>query len=135
MHISKLLCIMYRKLFFLGTMSLETEGEFPPNKGSFFSVNNDLVLKKQVTPVTISNGIAWSLNDDTLYYIDSTTRKVVGFDYNPQTGEICKKSMIYFVRYISMANKFIYSIKLDLQLIREPFSTLKKITFKGCPMV
>ncbi|XP_076237586.1 uncharacterized protein LOC143181185 [Calliopsis andreniformis] len=78
-----------------GTMSNLENGQFPPNKGSFYSVNNDLVLKKHVTPVTISNGIAWSLNDDTLYYIDSPTQQVVAYDYSPQTGDISNKKTVF----------------------------------------
>ena len=78
-----------------GTMSLMEDGVFPPNKGSFYSVNNDLLLKKQVSPVTISNGVAWSLNEDTLYYIDSPTCQVVGYDYNPQTGDISNKRTVF----------------------------------------
>lgn len=71
-------------------MSLLKDGVFPLNKGSFYSVGDDLLLKKQVSPVSISNGVAWSLNDDKLYYIDSMTYQVVEYDYNPRTGDICK---------------------------------------------
>ena len=78
-----------------GTMSLMEDGAFPPNKGTFYSVGNDLRPKKHVSPVTISNGIAWSLNDDTLYYIDSTTYQVSGYDYNPKTGNISNKRTVF----------------------------------------
>lgn len=81
---------MYIKIILLGTMSLLKDGVFPLNKGSFYSVGDDLLLKKQVSPVSISNGVAWSLNDDKLYYIDSMTYQVVEYDYNPRTGDICK---------------------------------------------
>lgn len=79
-------------------MSLEKDdGTFVPNKGSLYCMGNDLVLKKQVTPVTISNGLAWSHNEDTLYYIDSMSYQVVAYDYNSQTGAICKKFTMYLI--------------------------------------
>lgn len=82
-----------------GTMSLEKDdGTFVPNKGSLYCMGNDLVLKKQVTPVTISNGLAWSHNEDTLYYIDSMSYQVVAYDYNSQTGAICNKRTIFDIR-------------------------------------
>ena len=78
-----------------GTMSLMEDGVFPPNKGTFYSVGNDLLLKKHVSPVTISNGVAWSPNDDKLYYIDSTTYQVAEYDYNPLTGDISNKRTVF----------------------------------------
>ncbi|KZC11422.1 Regucalcin, partial [Dufourea novaeangliae] len=81
-----------------GTMSLSRTEEFPPDKGSFYSIDNDLVLKTQVTPVTISNGVAWSLNEDTLYYIDSPSLQIVAYNYNSQTGVISNKRTIFDLR-------------------------------------
>ncbi|XP_076629972.1 uncharacterized protein LOC143346100 [Colletes latitarsis] len=81
-----------------GTMSIEENGKFPPNKGSLYSVDNDLMLKKQVTPVSISNGLAWSHNEDTFYYIDSLSYQIVAYDYNSQTGAISNKRTIFDLR-------------------------------------
>ena len=41
-----------------------------------------------MTGVTISNGIDWSPDESLAYYIDSTTRRVDQFDYNPLHGEL-----------------------------------------------
>jgi sugar lactone lactonase YvrE len=38
--------------------------------------------------VTISNGLAWSPDHKTFYYIDTPTREVKAFDYDITTGEI-----------------------------------------------
>ena len=38
--------------------------------------------------VTNSNGIAWSLDHTTMYYIDTPTRQVTAFDYDMATGQI-----------------------------------------------
>ncbi|MCE9645645.1 MAG: SMP-30/gluconolactonase/LRE family protein [Chloroflexi bacterium] len=69
--------------FLAGTMDIN---EKEPN-GTLYSFDG-----KQVRPllpgVTISNGLAWSPDLKTLYYIDTPTREVQAFDYDPVTGQI-----------------------------------------------
>lgn len=66
-----------------GTMDMN---ETDPN-GTLYSFDG-----KQATPlvdqVTISNGLAWSPDHKTLYYIDTPTREVRAFDYDVKTGQI-----------------------------------------------
>ncbi|XP_017892939.1 regucalcin-like [Ceratina calcarata] len=81
-----------------GTMAIIKDGVCPPNMGSFYSMDADLTLKTHVTPVTISNGLAWNSNNDTLYYIDSLTYQVVAFNYNAQTGDISNKKTVFDLR-------------------------------------
>ncbi|XP_076220993.1 LOW QUALITY PROTEIN: uncharacterized protein LOC116425964 [Nomia melanderi] len=81
-----------------GTMALEIDGVIEPGKGSFYSIGSNLVLKKQVTPVSISNGVGWNLNEDTLYYIDSLSYQVVAYNYDSQTAAISNKRTIFDLR-------------------------------------
>ena len=53
-----------------------------------FVGNIQYVLIAVVGGVSISNGLAWSLDRRTLYYIDSPTRGVAAFDYDDATGDI-----------------------------------------------
>ncbi|CAL7942671.1 unnamed protein product [Xylocopa violacea] len=78
-----------------GTMGFEKDGSFPPNVGSLYCIDNNLGLKKQVSPVTISNGLAWNPDNDTLYYIDSPTYQVVAYNYDSQTGAISNKRVVF----------------------------------------
>ncbi|CAK9818087.1 rgn [Anthophora quadrimaculata] len=78
-----------------GTMSFERDGIFPPNMGSLYSIDNNLELKKQISPVTLSNGLTWNNKNDTFYYIDSLTYQVAAFDYNSETGTISNKRTIF----------------------------------------
>lgn len=44
--------------------------------------------------VTISNGMAWSPNHQTFYYIDTPTRKIQAFDYDVQTGQVANGRVV-----------------------------------------
>ncbi|MEX2511607.1 MAG: SMP-30/gluconolactonase/LRE family protein [Cyclobacteriaceae bacterium] len=68
----------------VGTMStLFTEGA-----GALYMVDNNLSLQQKLFPVSISNGISWSLDHKTMYYIDSPTRKIQAFRFELSTGNI-----------------------------------------------
>lgn len=44
--------------------------------------------------ITCSNGLVWSLNNETFYYIDSPTRSVVAYDFNIETGDLSNRRTI-----------------------------------------
>ena len=56
---------------------------------------------KQVTSllngVTISNGLAWSVDHKTFYYIDTPTREVRSFDYDVANGQIANPRVAFTV--------------------------------------
>jgi len=70
--------------FWAGTMAQDHHAD----AGHLYMMDNDLVVMKKFGPVSISNGLCWSLDNTTMYYIDSPTRKVLAFDYNNETGDI-----------------------------------------------
>lgn len=72
-----------------GTMGYETiPGQPDLHKGSLFSLDSKLSLSKMADKVSISNGLAWSHDRKTFYYIDSLEYSVDAFDYDESTGEI-----------------------------------------------
>jgi gluconolactonase len=74
-----------------GTMGFESVPAQPEREmGVLFSLEKDLSLKTKLSPVDISNGLAWSADQKMMYYIDSIPRKVFAFDFNVSTGEISK---------------------------------------------
>jgi sugar lactone lactonase YvrE len=70
--------------FLLGSMD-DAEAEA---SGAFYSVDRDYRVRKLFEGVRISNGIAWSPDYKTLYYIDTPTRNVMAYDYDLERGDI-----------------------------------------------
>ncbi|KAG5332437.1 RGN protein, partial [Acromyrmex heyeri] len=60
-----------------------------PKQGSLYRINDDLKPEKKISPVTISNGLAWNRQHSLMYYIDTLTQ-IVAYDYSPNNGTICK---------------------------------------------
>ncbi|HEY0667431.1 MAG TPA: SMP-30/gluconolactonase/LRE family protein [Sphingobacteriaceae bacterium] len=73
--------------FLAGTMSVSNK----PFAGSLYSIEPDLSVFMKVKDVTCSNGIAFSHDGLTLYYIDTPTRQVAAFDYNLESGNLSNK--------------------------------------------
>jgi sugar lactone lactonase YvrE len=65
-----------------GTFSLT----FAREAGSLYRVDQDLALTRVQDRVSISNGIAWSPDEATLYYVDTASRGIDMFDYDLTTG-------------------------------------------------
>ena len=79
--------------FWAGTLSLEeTDGA-----GNVYCLQTDLSVNKKIEHVTISNGIAWSLDHRVFYYIDTPAQEIVAYDYNTATGMISNKSTVIVV--------------------------------------
>ena len=72
-----------RGRFLAGTMDM---GEKDPN-GSLYSFDGKSVTRL-LSGVTISNGLTWSPDQKTFYYIDTPTREIKAFDYDLETGAI-----------------------------------------------
>lgn len=70
--------------FWAGTMSINNE----KSAGALYRFDSDFSYKTMIPNVSISNGIAWSLDKKRMYYIDTPTRKIMAYDYNDATGEI-----------------------------------------------
>ncbi len=68
----------------VGSMHLDqTEGD-----ASLYKIERDGTFETMIKKVTISNGIAWSLDESKMYYIDTPTGQVQAFDYDRTSGKI-----------------------------------------------
>jgi sugar lactone lactonase YvrE len=77
--------------FWAGTMPFA--GNRP--SGALYRLDSDLSVSRMLDGVTISNGIAWSPDGRSMYYIDSPTYRVDVFDYDVDAGEIAKRRTLF----------------------------------------
>jgi sugar lactone lactonase YvrE len=70
--------------FWAGTISLDDE----PGVAALYRMDADRCVHCVLEGVSISNGLAWSLDRRRMYYIDTPTREVATFDYDDATGAI-----------------------------------------------
>ena len=62
--------------------------------GSLYSLSVDGRVKRLLKDIRISNGIAWSPDFKTMYFIDTPTKDVKAFDYDIETGQIANPRVI-----------------------------------------
>ncbi|XP_063968494.1 regucalcin-like [Lytechinus pictus] len=63
-------------------------------KGSLFCLHSNMKVTKHVDNIDISNGMAWTADRKTLYYIDTLRHGVDAFDYNNETAEIGNRRQV-----------------------------------------
>lgn len=64
--------------FFAGTISLTKK----TGTAKLYRLDPDLTLHEAFGPVTNSNGIVWSADGKTVFYIDTPRKEVLAFDYD-----------------------------------------------------
>lgn len=81
-----------RGRFIAGTMDL---AENDPT-GSLYSFDGRSITKL-LSGITVSNGLTWSPDHKTFYYIDTPTREVRAFDYDIESGAIANSRVAVHV--------------------------------------
>ena len=76
--------------FWAGSMAYD----FTRGAGSLYCMDRDLSVRKVLPDVSISNGLVWTADQTTLYYIDSLDFHVAAFDYDVGTGEISNRRVV-----------------------------------------
>jgi sugar lactone lactonase YvrE len=67
------------------------------NTGSLYSYSADGACRTLLTGLGISNGLTWSPDQKTFYFIDTPTRKVMAYDYNLDTGDISNPRQVVYI--------------------------------------
>ncbi|XP_063241863.1 regucalcin-like isoform X2 [Bacillus rossius redtenbacheri] len=72
-----------------GTIGNEiSQGVFESFQGALYSVENTFHIIRHYAGISISNGIAWSPDHRTMYFIDSDAYRVYAFDFNSTSGHV-----------------------------------------------
>jgi sugar lactone lactonase YvrE len=72
--------------FWAGTMLEGDDGA-----GALYRLDPDHSLHTMVTGVGVSNGLGWSPDGTTMYYIDTTSGGVDAFDHDPSSGAVARR--------------------------------------------
>jgi sugar lactone lactonase YvrE len=67
-----------------GTMAVSEA----PGRGALYCLGTTLRVTCRVGGVSISNGLAWSADAKTMYFVDSPERCVYAYDFDASSGEI-----------------------------------------------
>ena len=76
--------------FWAGTMAFDSD----PERGALYCLDVDYTITRKVEPVTISNGIVWSADEKTMYYVDTMLDNVRAYDYDVETGAIRNERVV-----------------------------------------
>lgn len=70
-----------------------------PNQGALYCLAADGAVRKVLDEISIGNGLAWSADRKTMYYIDTLTCGVDAFDYDVESGQISNRRQIIGIPY------------------------------------
>lgn len=73
-----------------GTICLKKQPE-----AALYCLHTDKRVEKKFSPVTNSNGIIWSGDGSTMYYIDTPSKKVRAFDFDVTSSTISEERIIW----------------------------------------
>ena len=82
--------------FWVGSMHFD-QIEFAASLFRITPKEEGVTIDKMQDSVTISNGIIWSLDEKTMYYIDTKRGDVRAYDYDKSTGDIANERVVITV--------------------------------------
>jgi sugar lactone lactonase YvrE len=69
-----------------------------PQAGGLYRLDADGTVTQMLDDVTISNGLGWSPEGTTMYYVDTPTMRVDQFDFDPVRGDIANRREFVTIR-------------------------------------
>ncbi|PYI57590.1 SMP-30/gluconolaconase/LRE domain protein [Paenibacillus flagellatus] len=76
--------------FWAGTMAMDGT----PRQGALYCLETDGTIRTVLEDVSCSNGLDWSPDNRTMYYIDSPTKRVQAFDYDLASGSLSNPRVV-----------------------------------------
>lgn len=67
-------------------------------RGSLYRLDPDGAVERLLGGVTESNGIAWTADDSTMFYVDTGENAIQAFDYDIATGSISNRRILCTTR-------------------------------------
>jgi sugar lactone lactonase YvrE len=80
--------------FLAGTLS----GDGVQGGSALYTLSADCGVRELLGGVTVSNGLAWSADGETLYYVDTPLERVDAFDYDATDGTLAERRTVVDLR-------------------------------------
>ena len=64
------------------------------DQGALYCLDASLAVSRKIAPVSVSNGIVWSADQQTMYFIDSGLNNVRAYDYCRDSGAISNERVV-----------------------------------------
>lgn len=80
----------------MGSQIEDNPGHYYKHKGALYSVEHDGSVIKRLSNISISNGLAWSMDNKEFYFVDTYKFAVVAYDFDIVSGNLCE---IHFIIY------------------------------------
>jgi sugar lactone lactonase YvrE len=64
------------------------------DQGALYCLDTDHSVCEKVAPVSVSNGIVWTADQQTMYFIDSGLNNVRAYDYDIESGAISNERVV-----------------------------------------
>jgi sugar lactone lactonase YvrE len=77
--------------FYCGSMAYDTA----PGRGCLYRLEPDETARLIMDDLTISNGLAWSPDGGTAYYVDTPTQRIDAFDYDGDGGLTARRPVAW----------------------------------------
>ena len=101
-------------------------GQRERHMGHLYCLHSDRNLHTHLDQIDVSNGLAWSSDGSTVYYIDSTPRHVYAFDWDGSKGTISKST---FLQGLTWSPPFVLLSVLETHLSFEQLEAFASWTF------
>ena len=65
-----------------------------PGGGALYSINNQLQVCRQISGLTISNGLCWSPDGKLMYHTDTPSRSIYRYEFDTASGVISNQRLL-----------------------------------------
>uniref|UniRef100_A0A2S2QZ38 Regucalcin n=1 Tax=Sipha flava TaxID=143950 RepID=A0A2S2QZ38_9HEMI len=115
----------------MGPEIKESPGHYHKRRGSLYSVELDGTVIKRLSNVSISNGMAWSLDKKKFYYVDTYKFAVEAYDFDIVSGNLSKYMIAKNGNLIVIFDEWLIIFSYYSNYSTDSLNTIKNYINKG----
>ncbi|KAL6716438.1 rRNA-processing protein cgr1 [Lecanora helva] len=116
--------------YFAGTMNDPLKTQLT-DEGVLFRLDPNLNLHRVIEKVTIPNGMGFTLDEKSMYFIDSPTKNIWKFQYNRDSGDISNREVFYHVVHAGVPDGMAMDVDGSLWVALAGGGKVLKISSEG----